>query len=67
MATALETNVLEAQSREAGTKGHARRVRREGKIVDKVFGLKGRGEIEDSIRKALGPARVAEVEKPAAK
>jgi peroxiredoxin len=35
---------------------------REGKIVDKVFGLKGRGEIEDSIKKALGPARVAEAE-----
>jgi hypothetical protein len=31
--------------------------------VDKVFGLKGRGEIEDSIKKALEPARVAQVEK----
>lgn len=39
-------------------------INREGKIVDKVFGLKGRGEIEDSIKKALGPARVAEVTKP---
>ncbi len=32
---------------------------RDGKIVDKVFGLKGRGEIEDDIKKALaqgGPA-----------
>jgi peroxiredoxin len=37
-------------------------INREGMIVDKVFGLKGRGEIEDSIKKALGPARVAEVE-----
>jgi thiol-disulfide isomerase/thioredoxin len=37
-------------------------INREGKIVDKVFGLKGRGEIEDSIKKALGPARVAQVE-----
>ena len=35
---------------------------RDGKIVDKVFGLKGRGEIEDSIKKALGSARVAQVE-----
>jgi peroxiredoxin len=35
---------------------------REGKIVDKVFGLKGRGEIEDSIKKALGSARVAQAE-----
>jgi large subunit ribosomal protein L25 len=38
MATALETNVLEAQPREAGTKGHARRVRREGKIPAVVYG-----------------------------
>ncbi len=38
---------------------------REGKIVDKVFGLKGRGEIEATIKKALGPSRVAELEKPA--
>ena len=37
-------------------------INREGKIVDKVFGLKGRGEIEDSIKKALEPARVAQVE-----
>jgi len=28
---------------------------RQGKIVDKVFGLKGRGEIEDLIKKTLGP------------
>ena len=26
---------------------------RDGKIVDKIIGLKGRGEIEESIRKAL--------------
>jgi len=26
---------------------------RDGKIVDKIVGLKGKGEIEDSIRKAL--------------
>jgi len=38
MATALETNVLEAQPREAGTKNHARRVRREGKIPAVVYG-----------------------------
>ncbi|HEY1676916.1 MAG TPA: 50S ribosomal protein L25 [Candidatus Sulfotelmatobacter sp.] len=38
MATALETNVLEAQPRNAGTKGHARRVRREGKIPAVVYG-----------------------------
>src|SRR5246127_936746 len=38
MATALETNVLEAQPREAGTKNEARRVRREGKIPAVVYG-----------------------------
>jgi cytochrome c biogenesis protein CcmG/thiol:disulfide interchange protein DsbE len=26
---------------------------RDGKIVDKIIGLKGKGEIEDSIKKAL--------------
>ena len=29
---------------------------RDGKIIDKVFGLKGKGEIEESIKKALGPS-----------
>jgi large subunit ribosomal protein L25 len=38
MATAFETNVLEAQPREAGTKNVARRVRREGKIPAVVYG-----------------------------
>ena len=38
MATALETNVLEAQPREAGTKNDARRVRREGKIPAVIYG-----------------------------
>jgi large subunit ribosomal protein L25 len=38
MATALETNVLEAQTREPGTKNDARRVRREGKIPAVVYG-----------------------------
>src|ERR1700716_3404444 len=28
---------------------------RDGKVVDKILGLKGKGEIEDSIRKALKP------------
>jgi thiol-disulfide isomerase/thioredoxin len=32
---------------------------RNGKIVDKSFGLKGRGEIEDDIKKILGPPAVA--------
>jgi large subunit ribosomal protein L25 len=38
MATALETNVLEGQPREAGTKNDAKRVRREGKIPAVVYG-----------------------------
>jgi large subunit ribosomal protein L25 len=38
MATALETNLLEAHPREAGTKNEARRVRREGKIPAVVYG-----------------------------
>ncbi len=38
MATTIEQNVLEASGREAGTKNHARRVRREGKIPAVVYG-----------------------------
>jgi large subunit ribosomal protein L25 len=38
MATTIEQNTLEAQGREAGTKNHARRVRREGKIPAVVYG-----------------------------
>ena len=38
MATALETNILEAQPREAGTKNDARRIRRDGKIPAVVYG-----------------------------
>jgi large subunit ribosomal protein L25 len=38
MATTIEQNVLEAQPREAGTKNHARRVRRDGKIPAVVYG-----------------------------
>ena len=38
MATALETNLLEAQTREPGTKNDARRVRRDGKIPAVVYG-----------------------------
>ena len=33
---------------------------REGKIVDKIYGIKSRGEIEASIKKALGSNKVAE-------
>jgi large subunit ribosomal protein L25 len=38
MATTLEQNILEAQPREAGTKNHARRVRKEGRIPAVVYG-----------------------------
>jgi len=36
---------------------------RSGKIVDKAFGLKGRGEIEDDIKKILGPSSMAQTQK----
>jgi peroxiredoxin len=36
---------------------------RDGKVVNKVFGLKGRGEIQDSIKKALGGAPVTQAAK----
>jgi len=38
MATALETNLLEAHPRESGNKNAARRVRRDGKIPGVVYG-----------------------------
>jgi large subunit ribosomal protein L25 len=38
MATALETNILEAQKREPGSKNQAKRVRRDGKIPAVVYG-----------------------------
>lgn len=36
---------------------------RDGKVVDKVFGLKGRGEIEDNIKKALAEGQAVPVQK----
>jgi peroxiredoxin len=33
---------------------------REGKVVDRAFGLKGRGEIEDNIKKIAAQSRVAQ-------
>jgi len=38
-------------------------VGRDGKVVDKVFGLKGRGEIQDYIKKALASGPVTQAEK----
>jgi peroxiredoxin len=34
-------------------------IARDGKVIDKVFGLKGRGEIEEDIQKALAEGPVA--------
>ena len=36
---------------------------RDGKVVDKVFGLKGRGEIEESIKKALAQGQPVQAQK----
>ena len=36
---------------------------RNGKIIDKAFGLKGRGEIEDEIKKIVGQSSVAQTQK----
>jgi thiol-disulfide isomerase/thioredoxin len=36
---------------------------REGKVVDKAFGLKGRGEIEDEIKKIVGANSVAQTQR----
>ena len=48
MATALETNILEAQPRQAGTKNDARRVRRDGKIPAVVYGA-GKNSLSVSV------------------
>jgi cytochrome c biogenesis protein CcmG/thiol:disulfide interchange protein DsbE len=36
---------------------------RNGKIIDKAFGLKGRGEIEDDIKKIVAQNSVARTQK----
>jgi peroxiredoxin len=36
---------------------------RNGKVIDKAFGLKGRGEIEDAIKKILAPSSLAQTQK----
>ncbi len=56
MATALEQNTLEAQAREAGTKNHARRVRREGKIPAVVYGAG-----KDSLPISVDPRHVLRI------
>src|ERR1700757_100377 len=56
MATALETNVLEAQTRKPGTKNEARRVRRGGKIPAVVYGAG-----QDSLPVAVDPRQVSRI------
>src|SRR6202167_1497576 len=56
MATTLEQNVLEAQPREAGTKNHARRVRREGKIPAVVYGAS-----KDAVPVSVDPRHVLRI------
>src|SRR6204780_4134861 len=56
MATALEQNTLEAQPREAGTKNHARRVRRGGKIPAVVYGAG-----KESLAISVDPRHVARI------
>src|SRR6266850_5705369 len=56
MATALETNILEAHPREAGTKNDARRVRREGKVPGVVYGAG-----KDSLSVSVDPRQVLRI------
>ncbi|HEY6769418.1 MAG TPA: 50S ribosomal protein L25 [Candidatus Sulfotelmatobacter sp.] len=56
MATALQTNSLEAQARESGTKNQARRVRREGKIPGVVYGAG-----KDSMSVSVDPRQVQRI------
>jgi large subunit ribosomal protein L25 len=56
MATALETNSLEAQPREAGTKNDARRVRQGGKIPAVVYGAG-----KDSVSVSVDPRVVSRI------
>jgi large subunit ribosomal protein L25 len=56
MATTLEQNTLEAQTREAGTKNHARRVRRDGKIPAVVYGAG-----KDSVPVSVDPRHVQRI------
>jgi peroxiredoxin len=36
---------------------------RDGKVVEKVFGLKGRGEIEENIKKALAEGQAVQAQR----
>lgn len=56
MATAIETNVLEAHPRESGNKNVARRVRRDGKIPGVVYGAG-----KDSLPVTVDPRQVLRI------
>src|SRR5580700_7414976 len=56
MATTIEQNTLEAQERQAGTKNHARRVRREGKIPAVVYGAS-----KDAVPVSVDPRHVLRI------
>jgi large subunit ribosomal protein L25 len=56
MATALETNILEAQPRESGTKNQARRVRRDGRIPGVLYGAGA-----DSLAVSVDPRHVLRI------
>jgi large subunit ribosomal protein L25 len=56
MATTLEQNILEAQPRQAGTKNHARRVRREGKIPGVLYGAS-----KDALPVSVDPRHVLRI------
>src|SRR5580693_6399145 len=56
MATTLEQNVLEAEPREAGTKNHARRVRREGKMPGVLYGAS-----KDALPVSVDPRHVLRI------
>ncbi|HEY3975472.1 MAG TPA: 50S ribosomal protein L25 [Candidatus Sulfotelmatobacter sp.] len=56
MASTLEQSTLEAQPREAGTKNHARRVRKDGKIPAVVYGAG-----KDSVSISVDPRHVLRI------
>jgi large subunit ribosomal protein L25 len=56
MATATESNVLEAQARTPGTKNDARRVRKAGKVPGVVYGAG-----KDSLSVSLDPRQVTKI------
>jgi large subunit ribosomal protein L25 len=56
MATTIEQNTLEAQTRVPGTKNHARRVRREGRIPGVVYGAG-----KDSLPVSVDPRHVLRI------